>query len=289
MDIQFIDNVSITLEGVLLSMLPEARKVRVAVAFVKYSGIRLLQPALNQCLEQNGQIEFIIGLDFRTTDAESLRALLSLAKQTPKFHLLCFSDPGDKVQSYHPKLYLLDRPKSVVGIIGSSNLTQGGLRSNVEVNVALEFRPDDDKLEPLRDMYSRLKYQPTRFTPDDEYIDAYADLTQRIERVSSRKAYADANVSKALSTLREKEQQLPGPFASPVKLTAWQKMVYAKLPDEEFATTDLYQYADEFRNVFPQNRFIEAKTRQVLQQLRDLGVIIHAGQNRWIKHPDYAP
>lgn len=67
-----------------------------------------------------------------------------------------------------------------------------------------------------------------------------------------------------------------------------QKMVYAKLPDHEFSTNDLYQYADEFRDSFPHNRFIQAKTRQVLQQLRDLGLIIHLGQNRWMKRPDPA-
>lgn len=288
MNLQFADNVSVKLDQILNIALPDSKKVRIAVAFVKYSGVRLIETALDTCLDRGGEIEFIIGLDFRTTDALSLRALHTRSRTNSQFRVYCYSDPADNTRSYHPKLYLLDMPASVKGIIGSSNLTQGGLRDNVEINAVLDFRPDDDRLDSLRDFYARLKYRPTCFSPDDDYIAAYEDLAKRIERVNTPKTQSDEKISKALAALREKEQKLPRPFTPPQALTSWQQMVYAKLPNHEFGTNDLYLYADEFRQAYPRNRFVEAKTRQVLQQLRDLGLVIHLGQNRWLRHSNSA-
>lgn len=132
MNLQFVDNVSVKLDQSLNVALPESRRVHIAVAFVKYSGVRLIEMALDKCLDRGGQVEFIMGLDFRTTDAQSLRALHTRSNRNPQLRIYCYSDPADNVESYHPKLYLLDMPTAVKGIIGSSNLTQGGLRDNAE-------------------------------------------------------------------------------------------------------------------------------------------------------------
>ncbi|MCA1553495.1 MAG: hypothetical protein LC737_03865, partial [Chloroflexi bacterium] len=64
-----------------------------------------------------------------------------------------------------------------------------------------------------------------------------------------------------------------------------QKLVYDKLPPNEFSTDSLYPHAPEFQRAYPDNKNIDAKIRQVLQQLRDLGLITHRGQGRWLKQP----
>lgn len=43
----------------------------------------------------------------------------------------------------------------------------------------------------------------------------------------------------------------------------------------------MYRYVEEFQKHYPENKHIDAKIRQVLQQLRDLGFIVHLGQGRW--------
>lgn len=45
----------------------------------------------------------------------------------------------------------------------------------------------------------------------------------------------------------------------------------------------MYRYVEEFKKNYPDNKHIEAKIRQILQQLRDLGFIIHLGQGRWVQ------
>ncbi|MBI3732068.1 MAG: hypothetical protein HY259_01230 [Chloroflexi bacterium] len=282
MKVQFADNVGTKLIVALNPLLSNAREVRIAVAFVKYSGLRLIEPALDRCLQSGGQIEFIVGLDFRTTDAKSLRALRTRSIATPQCRLYCYSDPSDNENVYHPKLYLLSAEKSLSGIIGSSNLTQGGLKDNVEVNAILEYEEEEEGAQELLDIYARIKFQETRFVPDDEYLDAYEELTHQV--TLSRNSAADRDLRKRLEFLRQKEQVLPKPFTDPESLRGWQKLVFDKLPAIEFGTSDLYRYAPEFQQEYPDNRNVEAKIRQVLQQLRDSGLINHLGQGRWVRY-----
>ena len=85
MNVQFADNVRLRLVDVLNSLLPNTEDARIAVAFVKYSGLRLIEPAVDKCLENGGRVEFVVGLDFRTTDAQSLRALRACFKRRVKW------------------------------------------------------------------------------------------------------------------------------------------------------------------------------------------------------------
>ncbi len=168
----------------------------------------------------------------------------------------------------------------MTGIIGSSNLTEGGLRSNVEVNVALDFDVEAQEARALREIYTRLKFQPTRFAPDDDYISAYEEAVERAKAEGQRPKPEDP-LRRAVLSVREKERVLPMPVRPGCILAGWQKLVYAKLPPGEFRSSDLYRYAAEFCEFYPDNKNIEAKIRQVLQRLRDVGLVHYLGGARW--------
>jgi HKD family nuclease len=279
MDIQFVDNQRIKLSEILASAFLESRTAKIAVAFAKYSGYRVIEQSLQKCLAENGDVEVLVGLDFHTTDAQTLRSFALLSQAFPNFKFYCYSDPSDGTAVYHPKLYLFETSTSLRSIIGSSNLTKGGLSENVEVNVLLDLEPDGEKAENIRDIYAQLKFQPSRFAPDSNYIEAYSEI---LERTKQPRIQRD-ETRQAIERLREVEQHLPKPYAIPGELQGWQRLVYSKLPDEEFQTSDLYRYASEFAQKYPENTRIEEKIRQILQQLRDKGIIIHLGSGRWKK------
>lgn len=279
MDIQFVDNQRVKLSEVLALIFLESRVAKIAVAFAKYSGYQIIEQPLQECLDKDGEIEFLVGLDFHTTDAQTLRVFQSLSRSYSNFKFYCYSDPSDNAAVYHPKLYLFETSSSLRGIVGSSNLTKGGLSSNIEVNVLLDLEIDGEKAENLRDIYSQLKFQPSRFVPDSNYIDAYGEILERIKQPRIRRS----ETKKAIERLRDTELHLPKPFAYPADLKGWQFLVYSKLPNEEFQTGDLYRYASEFAKTYPDNTRIEEKIRQILQQLRDKGIILHLGNGRWKK------
>jgi len=179
-----------------------------------------------------------------------------------------------------PKLYLFENEGIVQTIIGSSNLTRGGLIENVEVNVLLEMKRDSEEAENIFDVYARIKYQPTRFIPDDEYIQAYQAIVDK----AGKPKYKRGDTRKEIERLRDLEKSLPKPYTNPVSLQGWHKLIFLKLPDDEFQTSDLYKYTSEFELSYPENNNIEPKIRQILQQLRDLGIILHLGEGRWKKN-----
>lgn len=280
-NIKIIDNLQSNLFDALIQETLQATEIFFAVAFMKYSGFRLIEPALERLLLNGGYAEFVIGLDFRTTDVISLRKLKAKANAYPNHcKLYCYSDPLDHTNSYHPKLYLLRNIEKTVVILGSSNLTQGGLIDNMEVNVLLQTNKEADEAEHLIGIYQNIKYQPTCFIPDEDYLNAYEEASRKIE---SNDTANYSELESALNKIRIKEISLPSPIIPPSNLDGWLRLVFGCLPDKEFTTNDIYAFTSEFKKTFPNNYNVEAKIRQTLQQLRDLGLIRHLGTGRWVK------
>lgn len=251
------------------------------VAFVKYSGLSLIQDDIKRCLENKGKVEFVLGLDFRTTEPKALRTILEMAKDGWNIKLFCFSDPSvDDTPVYHPKIYLLSRDDRTVISIGSSNLTSGGLRDNVEVNAIIEANRQDEIASDLHGIYNRQKFQRHRFEPDFDYIDRYEE-TYKIVHRRSVEALKEKITQNKIAELKEKEKTLPKPKPALEELFGWQRLVYERLPEGIFQTSDMYSYERDFQQFYPENRHIKDKIRQILQQLRDLGLVKHISENKW--------
>lgn len=279
MKISFTDNVRLNLLQVLKLRLSEADEVKFGVAFVRYSGYSLIEDALKHCLENGGKIEFILGLDFRITEPKILRILSELAKSAANLKLFCFSDPPtDDTPVYHPKIYLLKEGERVVISIGSSNLTAGGLKDNVEVNTVIEANIKEYVVSDIYEVYNQLKSQKKIFEPDHPYIEEYEEAYEIVRR-KGRKALNDDRIKK----LKEREKALSKPEPRRGELSGWQKLVYEKLPEGPFRTSDMYIYEREFQERYPKNNFIEEQIRLILQQLRKIGLLKHLDRGKWEK------
>ena len=108
-----------------------------AVAYAKNSGIGRLNNDLVNFSDSGGQTEAIVGIDQRIT---SYQALVNLSSIT-KGNLLIHHDKG--MITFHPKLYLFGNDNIEKIIIGSSNLTAGGLYTNFEANVDITLNESD--------------------------------------------------------------------------------------------------------------------------------------------------
>jgi HKD family nuclease len=281
MQLSFTDNIATKLVDVLNPALYEAKKVKFAVAFMKYSGFSLIEESLGECLEKGGEAECLVGLDFRTTEPKVLRRLRQLSDDGYRIQCYCFSDPsvGD-TPVYHPKLYLLMDDERAVISVGSSNLTEGGLTSNVEVNAIITADLKEEIVSDIYALYNRLKFQQRRFEPSVEYIEKYEEVYERVQKRSTQ-AFREKKTRVLVTELKEKEEALPKPIPTGSELFGWQKLVYDRLPLGVFRTSDMYRYEEEFQKHYPENRNVRAKIRQILQQLRDIGLIKNPHRDRW--------
>lgn len=125
------------------------------VAFASISGVKMLQPFLKKAKSKYDHIRFYIGVDNRGTSKEALESLLNQNIDTYIYY-----DKRNYV-TYHPKLFIFEGTTFTRVIIGSSNLTSSGLKSNLEASIQLDFRTKTDKqginlINEIKDYYSDL-------------------------------------------------------------------------------------------------------------------------------------
>ena len=103
---------------------------RAAVAFVKYSGTKHIAKLLNE-FSKRGMIRISVGIDAGGTSIEGLSDLLNAIEDRGRiwvFHNANYS-------TFHPKIYLFRNEQKAEVVIGSGNLTEGGLFTNYEASI----------------------------------------------------------------------------------------------------------------------------------------------------------
>lgn len=120
-----------------LLRLPEISGFLAGVAFVKSSGVGRIANRLSQVA---GKASFFVGI---RNDITSYQGIATLLQTGVKVWAV---DTATRRKIYHPKLYLAKSPAAACAVVGSANLTAGGLGLNVEASARLSFDlslPDD--------------------------------------------------------------------------------------------------------------------------------------------------
>lgn len=109
---------------------PAARAFLVS-AWTKQSGIGPLRRALSEFRDQGGTVSSATGIDLRGTSREGVESLLGVSDNCRIVH--------DLGRSFHPKHYLAVGRDQAVALIGSGNLTGGGLYTNYEMFAVVDM------------------------------------------------------------------------------------------------------------------------------------------------------
>jgi HKD family nuclease len=214
MPIQLLSNLNYPIGNIINQEIQNANNVQIAVAFLKYSGLKVIETSMKQCLNKGGKIEIIAGLDFKTTDAQSLKYLINLKKEYSNVSFYCFGDKKENKTNivFHPKIYLFENKKETTGIVGSTNLTQGGLMTNFEVNTVFkETKPL--YFSQLQAIYNSVKFTDSIFIPDEEYLSGYSEVYEAFSQNES-KSQKDKELQKVIKQIQQKEEILPGTIPS---------------------------------------------------------------------------
>ena len=101
------------------------------VAFASYGGITALTPHILRAKANNVKIKIILGVDQKCTSKEALEEVLSWGVDSYIYYTL-------NTNIFHPKVYLFENSDYYTLIVGSSNLTEGGLVRNVECSLLVQ-------------------------------------------------------------------------------------------------------------------------------------------------------
>lgn len=110
--------------------------MNIAVAFARNSGVLRLRKTFGEFVRKGGKLNFYIGVDLYGTSYEALVNLLEVATSLWVIH-------DENGQTFHTKLFNLVAEQKSVLVVGSHNLTAGGLWTNYESSIRLDLDLND--------------------------------------------------------------------------------------------------------------------------------------------------
>lgn len=127
-------------------------ELRASVAWAKRSGLVRMRENLT-AIRQRGGVQLIIGISEGGATRQGLELALELATEVYVFH-----DPTGR--TFHPKVYLATGPQRGLLLVGSHNLTAGGLYYNYEAGIScqldLENESDTQLANNVKSFFDRL-------------------------------------------------------------------------------------------------------------------------------------
>lgn len=123
------------LHDMLISLLSTSAydKLHILVAFAKEGPLLRLEHHLLNWRKMGGTAAAVIGVDHHVTTKQALKQGLVVFDEVFVTH-----NPARNC-TFHPKLYLFQGGNDAVCIVGSNNLTVGGLETNYECSLAVSF------------------------------------------------------------------------------------------------------------------------------------------------------
>ena len=112
--------------------LARATSIRIIVAFLMESGVRLIIGALAEAARRGIPIKILTGTYMSITEPSAVYHILNQLGQAVEIRFFT-----DSVRSFHPKAYIIDSGDDGEVFIGSSNLSKSALTSGVEWNYRL--------------------------------------------------------------------------------------------------------------------------------------------------------
>ena len=123
------NNKSNTFYEELRNSLNSCNRFFFSVAFINYSGLQLLLDIFTNLERNNIEGKIITSTYLSFTDVKSLRKLTTFNNIETKIYI------ADSFRGFHTKGYIFEYEDYYKVIIGSSNITQSALKTNVEWNV----------------------------------------------------------------------------------------------------------------------------------------------------------
>ena len=178
---------SYTLHEALIQSCATSIQGKGAYAFASKSGIEiLLKDSVFDSLLDRGEYSLIVGID-EITNLASLEALSAIKAAKPNLNVKAF-DHSNRGSLFHPKLsYFKNQDDTGNLIVGSGNLTLGGLRRNREAFSLIQLSVDE--LLRIEQYWNAWLLQSNALLKDIDNIDVIRKATdnQYIRRTRIRR------------------------------------------------------------------------------------------------------
>ncbi|TGA95513.1 DUF3427 domain-containing protein [Sporolactobacillus shoreae] len=173
-----------------------------SVAFINYSGLQLLLDNLKDLRERGVQGKIMTSTYLNFTEPKALKKI----RNFDNVELRVFE--ADHTKGFHSKVYIFENKDDFKIMIGSSNITQSALKSNVEWNVEIVSKAEGQFLEKVIKEYRELWDQCT--VADDLFLQSYQRFIENLRSHSARVSgssfsYGDAEMQRIMPNQMQKQ------------------------------------------------------------------------------------
>ncbi len=158
----------------LKSSLEHCNKFYFSVAFINFSGLQLLLDSFKNLEEKHIEGKIITSTYLNFTEPKALERLKSFSNVDLKIFI------ANSEKGFHTKAYIFENDDNYKIIIGSSNITQRALKSNVEWNVMIISKKETEFVNEVLDEYNNI-YNNIGFV-DDEFLNKYKNFISTIKK-----------------------------------------------------------------------------------------------------------
>ena len=128
-----------------------AHSFRIAMALLNEGGLNHIADAMKRALRRGATGQILVGLDLPSSP-DGIQGLLDLRADFPEQLAVHYFD-SPRRRCLHAKLFLFDHAKKRTAILGSANLTEGGLANNYEASVLID---EPASVDHLRNYFGEL-------------------------------------------------------------------------------------------------------------------------------------
>ena len=170
----------------LKQLIKSSDRIQIAVAFIKEGGYSQITKELEASLKKGNEIDFVVGASpqFRITDPTVLEKLVDLKKRYKNLTLKVFEE-----SYFHPKLFIFQKNQLINIVLGSSNLTSGGIGSNIEGNIAIKGRSNEEIISKILKFFKN-EIIGLSFPLTHKFVEEYKEYCKKIDRITRKASFS---------------------------------------------------------------------------------------------------
>ncbi|MDX8335887.1 DUF3427 domain-containing protein [Candidatus Cetobacterium colombiensis] len=178
MKYEFISNTNVQSNGNLYKYIEEgfkkAKSFCFSVAFINFAGVQIILDILKKSEKDDIKGKILTTNYLHFTDLKSIEFLKKFKNIEVRFF------DSDKLEGFHTKGYIFEYENYYKAIIGSSNLTKSGLKSNIEWNTAVNTPKNSEFINGVLNEFNYLWEKGVENV--NPYIVSYVKKEEKIVR-----------------------------------------------------------------------------------------------------------
>ena len=200
------------LDAHLHKILDGAKSFKCAVAYLNYAGLTTIEKDVEDILKRSGNIHLIHGLEPSVTEPDTVRTLVEMKKQNDsmQYHVLMSQAINLNLENierlFHPKIYLVNTIQGMsYCVVGSSNLTLGGLQKNIEINALISGKINEPELDQCERAFKKIEGRPDLITPNDEFCSIYDQIYEKYQ-ILDKEITRDSGIQNLIDQLQSTQE-----------------------------------------------------------------------------------